>query len=452
MYKLFTVLFLVLGLQLTSNAQDQSPYSRYGLGDISPKGNIYSRGMGGVSAAIADFQSTNLVNPAALAALHIGPVNAPVRFTIFDLGAETDVRTLRSTSPAKKTTAYNAQFSYLQLAFPVTPSSWAKQGTNWFMSLGIKPVSRIDYNIENNQRISGVDSVHALYNGTGGINQIYWGNAFEFTGDTGINLKRFRVGFTTGYMFGTKDYSTKISFVNDTVDYYRSNSENNTHFGGLFFNAGFQFDTRIGKGHLGLGIYGNLQQRMNAKQDVVRETFSYDATGATYTVDSVYKAKDEKGTIVFPSTIGFGATYQQGNWMWGGDIEFTNWANYSFYRQPDAVQNSWVAKVGAQYTPTLKPGMSYSRNFFRTWAYRLGAYYGPDYVKVTSSRPNYAITAGASIPVLRASAYRLEGALLHLGAEVGGRGDKNVNLRESTMRFSVGISMNALWFRKPKYD
>lgn len=436
------VLFVVLGLQLTSNAQDQSPYSRYGLGDIAPKGNIFSRGMGGISAAVADLQNINLVNPAALGA---------IRYTIFDLGIDANVRTLKTTTPAKRSTAYNAIFSYLQLAFPVTPGKLAKKGINWNMSFGIKPVTRIDYNIADRRRLAGVDSIYSLYNGTGGITQVNLGNGFEFTGDTSKG-QRFRVGFNAGYMFGTKNYSTKITMLNDTVDYYRSNSENNTHFGGLFFNAGVQFDTRLGKGFLSLGLYGNLQQRLNAKQDYIRETFSYDATGATYTVDSVYKEENVKGTIVFPSSVGFGFTYQKLNWLFGGDIELTNWANYMFYRQPDAVQNSWTGRIGVQYTPDLKQGVSFKRNFFRTWMYRAGAYYGPDYVKVTATRPAYGITAGASIPLLRPSAYKPETATLHFAVDVGGRGDKNVNLRESIMRYSIGLSMNALWFRKPKYD
>jgi 1,4-dihydroxy-2-naphthoate octaprenyltransferase len=51
-------LLIICGLQLvTCNflyAQENSPYSRYGLGDISPSTNIVNRGMGSLSAAYAD--------------------------------------------------------------------------------------------------------------------------------------------------------------------------------------------------------------------------------------------------------------------------------------------------------------------------------------------------------------------------------------------------------------
>ena len=45
---------LVLLVAYTSiNAQDNSPYSRYGLGDKVPSSNITTRGMAGISAAYA---------------------------------------------------------------------------------------------------------------------------------------------------------------------------------------------------------------------------------------------------------------------------------------------------------------------------------------------------------------------------------------------------------------
>jgi hypothetical protein len=441
MYKFLPVFLLVFGLQLNSQAQEQSPYSRYGLGDISPKSNIYSRGMGGVSAAVMDFQSINLTNPAALGGL---------RNTIFEIGAEADSRTLKTNAPVKRSTSYNALFSYLNLAFPVASKGMRKRNINWSMNLGLKPVSRIDYNIESNKRISGIDSVHTLYNGSGGINQVFAGTGFEFTEGTGHATKKIRVGINIGYMFGTKDYSTKIAFVNDTIDYYRSNSANNTHFGGMFLNGGIQFDDSIKNGVLRLGLYGNLQQRMNAKQDYIRETFSYDYSGGAYTVDSVSKATDVKGTIVFPSTIGFGLTYQDPHWTYGSDIEFTNWANYTFYRQPDAVQNSWVARAGAEYFPWKKGN---TKNFLMMMRYRAGAYYGPDYVKPnTTSRPSYGFTGGISLPLMNRLGYEYQFAILHAGVEFGNRGTSNVGLRESTLKVSVGVSMSASWFLKRKYD
>ena len=48
-----------------SYSQENSPFSRYGIGDIYPQQNITSRGMGGLSAAYTSTQAINTMNPAS---------------------------------------------------------------------------------------------------------------------------------------------------------------------------------------------------------------------------------------------------------------------------------------------------------------------------------------------------------------------------------------------------
>src|SRR6187549_1750610 len=89
-YKFLPVLIVACSLQHAVFSQENSPYSRYGLGDMVPQTNIVSRGMGGFSAGFSDYQSINFVNPASYANL---------KTTIFDIGFEVDRRTLRSFTP-----------------------------------------------------------------------------------------------------------------------------------------------------------------------------------------------------------------------------------------------------------------------------------------------------------------------------------------------------------------
>src|ERR1700712_1642048 len=95
MYKK-TKLLLIFGVFATSLLQAQtenSPYSRYGLGDALPSQNILSRGIGGVSAAYSDILTVNFVNPASYAKL---------KRTTFDFGLEVDSRTLKVIDPPRK--------------------------------------------------------------------------------------------------------------------------------------------------------------------------------------------------------------------------------------------------------------------------------------------------------------------------------------------------------------
>ena len=442
MAKFLSVLFVACGFYTVAFSQENSPYSRYGLGDLAPNHNIFTRGMGGITAGVVDYQSINFVNPATLAS---------VTNTIFDIGAEADFRTLKSINPVKKFNSANSLFSYLQLAFPLTTEKMRKKDITWGMSFGLKPVSKINYKIESRTRLAGIDSLYTLYEGNGGLNHAFVG--------TGIKIKNVSFGINAGYMFGSKDYSTRKIFVNDTVQYYKSNTANQTTIGGLFINGGLQYEAVLNKDKknespkvLRFGAYGNLQQKLNAKRDDIVETFNYDDNTADFRIDSVYEKKNLKGTVEYPSTLGIGFSYTDEHWLFGADYEISKWSNYRYYGQTDQVQNNWAIRIGGQYYPA-KVGTPVKK-YFNFVKYRAGFFYGPDYVKTNSSRPEYGFTLGTGMPLtsLQRLSYTGEYVVLNTALEIGGRGDKKTNLRENMVRFSIGVSMNARWFRKLKYD
>ncbi len=74
-------------ISLAQAQTENSPYSRYGLGDLLPAQPIASRGMGGLSAAYFDYTSINFVNPASY---------SKISATTLDLGFEFASRTLRA--------------------------------------------------------------------------------------------------------------------------------------------------------------------------------------------------------------------------------------------------------------------------------------------------------------------------------------------------------------------
>ncbi|MBS1732322.1 MAG: hypothetical protein JST02_03410, partial [Bacteroidetes bacterium] len=97
--KRISVLLVFMSIYSYTVAQENSPYSRYGVGDVVPSQNIISRGMGGISAGYTNpsstdtkyitpaflFQSINMINPAS-----IGGLNN----TVLDIGGEIDIRTI----------------------------------------------------------------------------------------------------------------------------------------------------------------------------------------------------------------------------------------------------------------------------------------------------------------------------------------------------------------------
>lgn len=435
----FTIISAVL-FTFTIYAQDNSPYSRYGTGDAFPNQNVVNRAMGGMAIGYSDNQSINLVNPASVANL---------KSTIFDIAADISIRTLKSNTSNEKSSAKNLLISYMQLGFPIASAKMQKKNMSWGMSFGLRPVTLVNYRIISNQRLPGIDSLRTFYEGTGGLSQANI--------STGFKIKNFSVGITSGYTFGVKDYSTRLDFINDSVVYYKSNTASRTNYDGIFLTTGIQYDiTTKKKGLLRLGAYTNLQQTVKAKTVSANTTIGYDASagGGIVTIDTVNILPNVRGNVILPATYGFGFSFANKNILYGADLEMTNWDAYRFYGGTDSVTNSYTFRVGGQYypakdnTPTTK--------YWSYVKYRAGMYFGNENVKLNNeTRLSYGITFGAGIPLtsLQRLSYYREVVVMNLGMELGVRGNKqSVSLRESITRFNIGISMNARWFVKPKYD
>ena len=60
-----------------------------------------------------------------------------------------------------------------------------------------------------------------------------------------------------------------------------------------------------------LGAYGNMKQKLNASQDMIRETFYYDPNSGNVRIDSVYEKKDVKGKIEYPASFTQGLRYKE---------------------------------------------------------------------------------------------------------------------------------------------
>lgn len=440
-------------------SQINSPYSRYGLGDWIAIQNVANKGMGGFSAAYSDYGiigspfNINIVNPASL-----GSLSNTKNFsnTIFDIGGSAEFNTLRSTTTTEKYKSSNAMTNYLQVAFPVSSQKMEKKGTSWGLSFGLRPISRISYKIQENVRLQNVDSMSYLYEGNGGLNQANISSGIRFTGK-GKAKNELNLGLSFGYDFGNRDFSTRASVVNDSVIFYRGNTEVQSRFGNYFLNTGMQYEIHLqNAGKLRLGAYANLHHNLKGKQSTINETFGYDANGGIIRIDSISFSKETEGTVTIPGTYGLGFAYQSKNqnWILGADLEFTQWSQYRYFGKSDYVSDNWTIRTGAEYYPAnFNAATNKYWNYVR---YRAGFYYGPDYVNLNSkTRYNYAATIGTSMPLTTPRYIQARGEYVSLSTalEIGSRGNKqSQSLRESFYRFNIGISMNARWFQKRSYD
>ncbi len=429
----FFFLFLLISLYVT--AQENSPFSRYGLGDTYPSQNIINRAMGGVASTYANGQSVNLSNPAAYSELKI---------VTYDLGLTLDTRSLKSVNPVLKYSSVNLTPSYVALGLPLSKKH------NLGLAFGLKPLSKVSYSIEQSVRLPA-DSMHYLYEGDGGLYQAFVGVGKRWGG--------LRLGINTGYMFGRKENNTITTPV-DSFSTYKSNSQTLTTYNKIFINAGLQYDAALSKTTtLRFGLAGNLKQKLNAQQQVNRQTFEYNANGTMVKVDSIYAPAELKGSIQLPVSYTAGISLNSsvidhlGNKfdksLIAVEYESTKWTDYRFYGHPDKLINSWQIKAGGQFTPDPLSIKSY----WNRATYRAGFYYGKEAVNADGNElPIFGFTIGTGLPVRKWRSFDNQYTIINTAIEIGKRGNKNNNITEGFFRVSLGLNLSDIWFEKRKYD
>lgn len=445
--KIIKTIFTACSLQLIAcsilTAQDNSPYSRYGIGDIVPSTNVANRGMGKISAGYTDFLSINFSNPASYTAFQSLKESRSKKIQsgriIFDVGINYDSRTLQEPNNPSKFKAQNLLFSYLQVGVPLR--------SNLGLSFGLRPVSRINYKIATREKLSFGDSVYSLYSGDGGS---YLPNI-----GLGYKLNKLSIGLNAGYLFGKKDYSTRRLFINDSLEYYSSNHQTKTVFGNIFLQGGLQYSDSINKSTiLTIGAAGNLATTLNAHQDLIRETFVRDASIGDLRIDSVFEQNNIKGTMKYPSSFTVGFTieknkddYKKANWLLGMDFTATSWSAYRFYGKTDFTQNTWEIKVGGKLRPIPK------KSYFSNVTYRGGFNIGPDYINTGKKLPQFGVSFGMGLPIANYSQLaRSQATIINMAFEYGKRGNNSNLLKENMFRLSIGLSLSDIWFVKRKYE
>lgn len=450
--KYFLFCFVLLLSCIHVFSQENSPFSRYGVGDIYPQQNIAARGMGGITAAVSDPQFINTLNPASYGYLNL---------VTYDFGLSIDARTLRSADPAGKYNSTNFLPSYLQLGIPLNKKGAA-------LVFGLRPCTRINYSVDEGGKINydsiGIsDSIHTLYEGNGGLNQAFIGLAKRW--------KHFSIGFNAGYEWGSKYTSTRIDFPADSAFqiFYKSNSTDTVHYSGLFLNpgimAGFLLHKKVNPVtkntetyYLNIGASGTLEQDLNATRTITRQTFNYSADGQVLPIDSVLQVTDIKGHVDIPLTYTAGFVYNKniGNgvfevnkWGIGADYTSTKWTKYRYFGSPDQLDDSWFLHAGISFSPDplSRKGM------FATGTYRLGYYTGLNYINADGNGYKvHAYTLGYSFNLRKFRAYDNQFTKINTAIEFGKRGTGVNNITENFFKFSVGLSLSDIWFVKRKYD
>lgn len=454
MVKIVSSLFFILVvLGVSAQTNTYSPYSYYGLGEMAPKGAIYSQTMGGISQGLNGYTFANTANPASYVAN---------QWVNFEFNAFGKLQTLHDTAGHYDYKTFN--FSRLSLSFPLGKKK------NAGMSFGLAPYSSANYKI--GRAYAAPIQFSDTFSGVGGINQVYLGAAYKLN-------STFSVGANAHYLFGDLKTRRATVFPNDTFTNYFYQSESIVR--GLTFDIGIQATHHIPrKQHVKIhlkdsahsyrtelrndtlrftwGITMSPGATLNVTRDVFAATFKEFYKYNTYGIvpkDTVQYAVGESGKIKMPGSlsIGFALSHQwkvtahSSNFMVGADFETANWTSYRNFGKADSLQRTNTIRIGGYYLPMKSDRTDY----FNFIEYRAGVYFSQTPIVIRGNTiQEYGATFGMGLPLKGKRNF----SKVNIGLEAGRRGTLKDNLSTDTyIKLSVGMNLiSDQWFQRYKYD
>ena len=406
-----------------------SPYSIYGIGDISKEGTAFNKGMGGTGIATRNKRFINYLNPASVTARDslsfMADFGLSQKNTVYRQG---DIKSANNT--------FNI-YDFV-MSFPIYRSSA-------FM-VGITPFSDVGYDfssIETDPEIIG-NTGNITYDsfGSGSIYQVFFGAGVTF-------WKRLSLGAEAIYYFGNIDKVTNMDYSNSS---YRSiNSGNDLSINAFTGKFGLQYEQKIAGNvsmtlgatyRLGTGMKGYATEYRYANLSSVSDTLRYNVDTLA---SSGLRIADE---------IGVGIALKGGD-KWSVEFDYlrSDWTRSGF----DGARGFGVSgdsKFSSTVSQSFRAGFELVPNrndiryFFKRCAYRGGIYYDQSYYKLDGNNVNsMGITLGITLPVFR----WYNG--LTLGVDLGQRASaRNNMIRERYAMFVLGFNIHDIWFQKPKYN
>ncbi|MCF8346511.1 MAG: hypothetical protein K9G38_04800 [Bacteroidales bacterium] len=427
---LLAALFAVLAIPAVSQVNTYSPYTRFGLGDLSHGGFGQNQAMGGAGIAIRDQNKLNYINPAAYTARDSMSV-------LLDFGVNGYLNDYKTTTLNSRW--YNANFHHMALSVPI--------GKYFGMGTGIVPYSSVGYNIKQEYDELGTgDAIDYIYEGSGGILKY-------FLGVSGKLFNRVSIGVNMNYLLGDIARQRYITFPKNS-DYAQTSSLDEINISHTYFGFGLQYKEVFGdKFYFTAGGTYDLQARLNsAFSSTITNIFPgsggllNDST-AIYPVTDIFSDVADK-TITIPAKIGVGiALGIPGKLTVTGDYTVQDWKavdNSSLYAEGFDLAAASSLRGGIEYTPDFEA----FRGYHNLMSYRVGGYMNESYVKVGNYQlQDYGITFGVGFPIGKTK------SSANIAFTYGSRGTLENNLvKENYGIVTFNVTLHDLWFYKRKFD
>ena len=445
--KLIALILMLSAAEVAAQSITGSPYTRYGIGDLTFPGTGHNLSMGGTTAAESNMLYINTVNPAC-------NTNLPLQRFVFDVGLDVKYTNTKSVSESEKTC--KSTFRYLAGGFSAKP--W------WFFNFSLKPYSSTGYSA------SYTDSTNVFegtkypytknYKGEGGLNKVTIGTAFKF-------LKMFSIGFNGSVIFGSIEHNqtstiARDGFVINGTEYpykstYYLNDKRVMH--GMQGDIGLRFEKRFKSAkdslrdalRISLGAFFNGKANLKARNEIFIDDqhtyFSYRYNGDTYYTASIDTIQNDttSNRVKLPKGFGIGASVEIAEQLTiNADYHTQQWSGFELPNDASKskMRDSKYMGIGMQYVNS-----KYSSKYYRTIIYRIGTYSQQTYFQIDGHGiDDKGVTFGIGFPI------KLEQLLLNVNLQFGKRGTTDNGLyEEKYFLIHFNATLHDIWFVKRKF-
>ena len=412
------LLTMVTGMAIAQN-NTNSPYTRYGYGDLSDQSFGNSKAMGGIAFGLRDGAQINPLNPASYTAID------SLTF-LFEGGVS--LQNMNISGSGVKLNAKNSSFDYLAMQFRLHPRI--------AMSIGLLPFSNVGYSVSDSKVDRGVSQARS-FTGDGGLHQLYGGIGVKV-------LKNLSLGVNASYFWGDITRTRTIIYP-ATSESYSYIQQMGVSISDYKLDFGTQYTLDFNKKHsMTIGAVFSPKHKLNNDYTVTTQV-------------STTNSNNLDATLELPNTFGVGFTYNYDKRLTvGADYSLQQWSKTKFgvNTSDDAVRedfnetytycNRHKVSVGAEYIPNLM-----GRSYLSHIKYRLGAYYTTPYYKIGGKEATreYGVTAGFGLPVPRSrSILSISGQFVRIS------GQESAFVNENIFRVSIGLTFNERWFFKRRVE
>ena len=408
----------MMAIEIAAQTSTNSPYTRYGFGQLSDQSFGNSQAMGGISYGLRNGLQVNASNPASYSAVD------SLTF-IFDAGMSLQNANFKEGNV--KINAKNSSVDYIAMLFRLA------KGLGF--SAGFLPYSNVGYNMNKTNKVTtdehgNTTAANQAYVGDGGLQQVYVGLGYQV-------FKGLSIGTNFSYLYGDITHTASTTFSNTNA--YSSSRSHKIDVSDYKLDFGLQYTHKLKEKHvLNLGAIYSLGHELNSTGYEYVEKYSGN-TVITQSVDTI------KNAFALPHTFGLGATYVYDNKLTVGlDYTLQKWEDVKFFNKDGAFQNRSKISVGAEYLPN-----PIGRSYFSNIRYRVGAYYSSPYAKIDGKDGNreYGVSFGFGLPLFMSkSILNISGQYVKVAPKLKGM------LEENYLRINIGLTFNEQWFMKWKVD